>query len=79
MEKVELQFMVVPEELAKLAYVPDPVKVKIVDPEGIFLTGLLGESGRKLVKAGILFYFERPLAMTLIERGIAEEVVEEKE
>lgn len=73
-ERVELQFMVVPEELARLAYVPDPVKVKIVDPEAIFLTGILGDSGRKLVQAGILFYFERLLAEKLIKRGIAEEV-----
>ncbi len=78
MSKVELQFMVVPEELAKLAYVPNAVKVRIVDPEAIFLTGLLGESGRKLVAAGILFYFERSLAEKLIGRGIAEAVREEE-
>ena len=74
MKKVKLQFMVVPEQLAELAYVPDPVRIKVVDPEAIFLTGLLGESGRRLVKAGIEFYFERPLAMKLIEKGIAIEV-----
>lgn len=79
MAKVVLKFMVVPEELAKLAYVLDPVKVKIIDPEGIFLTGLLGESGRKLVLGGISFYFERSLAETLIKRGIAEEVTTEEE
>ena len=73
-DKVELQFMVVPEELARLAYVPDPVLLQIVDPEAIFLTGILGESGRKLVQAGILFYFTRALAEKLIARGIAAEV-----
>lgn len=70
---VELQFMVVPELLATLAYVPDPVRCKIVDAEAIFMTGILGESGRKLVKAGIEFYFTRPLAEKLIAKGIAVE------
>jgi hypothetical protein len=66
--------MVVPELLSKLAYVPNPVRVKIIDPEAIFLTGLLGESGRKLVKAGVEFYFTEPLANKLIEKKIAIEV-----
>ena len=70
---VELQFMVVPELLATLAYVPDPVRCKIIDAEAIFLIGILGESGRKLVKAGIEFYFTRPLAEKLISKGIAVE------
>lgn len=68
-----LQFMVVPELLKTMAYVPEPVRLKIVDPEAIFLTGLLGESGRKLVEAGVEFYFTRPLAQKLIEKGIAVE------
>ena len=66
--------MVVPDQLAELAYVPDPVRIKVIDPEAIFLTGLLGESGRKLVKAGVEFYFARELAEKLIEKGIAVEV-----
>lgn len=74
MKKVQLQFMVVPELLATKAEVPDPVRVAIVDPEAIFLTGLLGESGRKLVNAGIEFYFTRPLADRLIEKKIAVEI-----
>lgn len=74
MKKIKLQFMVVPEELERLAYVPDPVRVKIIDPEAIFLTGLLGESGRELVKAGVHFYFTEELAQNLIEKGIAAEV-----
>lgn len=72
--RVRLQFMVDPQALADKAFVPDAVKVKIIDPEAIFLTGLLGESGRKLVSAGILFYFEGKLARNLIAKGIAEEV-----
>ena len=71
MKKVELQFMVVPELLEKYAYVPDAVRCKVVDPEAIFLTGILGESGRKLVAAGIEFYFSKPLADKLISKGIA--------
>ena len=63
--------MVVPELLAKHAEVPNPVRVKIIDPEAIFLTGLLGESGRKLVKAGIEFYFTQTLAQKLIDKQIA--------
>lgn len=74
MSKVQLDFMVVPELLATLAEVHNPVRVKIIDPEAIFLTGLLGESGKKLVKAGIEFYFTRPLADKLIEKKIAEQV-----
>jgi len=70
--------MVVPELLAKLAYVPNAVRVKIIDPEAIFLTGLLGESGRKLVKGGVEFYFTRELADKLIEKKIAIEVLDKK-
>jgi hypothetical protein len=65
--------MVVPELLATLAYVPDPVRCKVVDPDAIFLTGILGESGRRLVRAGIEFYFTRSLAEKLIRAGIAVE------
>jgi hypothetical protein len=66
--------MVVPELLAKMAYVPNAVRVKIIDPDAIFLTGLLGESGKRLVKAGIEFYFEKDLAIKLIKKKIAIEV-----
>lgn len=76
MRKVKLQFMIVPEELQNKCYVPNAVKVKIIDPEAIFLTGILGESGRRMVKAGLLFYFEQTLAMKLIQRGIAVKVVD---
>jgi hypothetical protein len=72
--KIKLQFMVVPELLKELAYVPDAIRVKIIDPEAIFLTGLLGESGRKLVKAGVEFYFTKKLADKLIKKNVAIEV-----
>lgn len=71
MKKVELAFMVVPEFLQSHCYIKNPVKVKIIDPEAIFLTGILGESGRKMVKAGIPFYFKKKLALNLIKKGIA--------
>lgn len=70
-EKVKLKFMVVPEQLIEAAYVPNKVRVKIIDPEAIFLMGILGDSGRKLVENGIEFYFEDTLAEKLISKGIA--------
>jgi hypothetical protein len=73
-KKIKLSFMVVPEELIKMCYVPNAVKVKIIDPEAIFLTGILGESGRKMVKKGIPFYFEGKLAKKLMDKGIARRV-----
>ena len=73
-KKIRLQFMVVPGELEAHAYVPNKVKIKIIDPEAIFLLGLLGESGRELVQAVVEFYFEEELARRLIDKGIAEEV-----
>lgn len=75
MKKVKLKFMVVPEYLKSHCVVPNKVKVKIIDPEAIFLTGILGESGRKMVMAGIPFYFERKLAKKLIEKKIAKECI----
>lgn len=73
-EKCKLKFMVDPDELKRLAYVPNAKRVRIVDPEAIFLMGILGESGRKLVEKGLTFYFEGSLADKLIEKKIAEEV-----
>jgi hypothetical protein len=74
MRKIKLKFMVVPEELEKRAYVPNGVKIVITDPESIFLLGILGESGRKLVKSGVPFWFEGGLAKRLIDMGVAERV-----
>jgi hypothetical protein len=76
--RVRLEFMVVPELLATKAYVPTPVRCKIIDPEAIFLTGILGDSGRKLVKAGIEFYFTKRLANKLISKRIAVKSANEK-
>ena len=42
---IKLKFMVVPEELAKDAYVEDPVCVSICDPKALLSKGLLGDSG----------------------------------
>jgi hypothetical protein len=72
MTKVKLQFMVA--DLDRVAYVPNRVKIKITDPEAICITGMLGESGRKLVKQGIYFYFTKRLANKLIRMGVAEKV-----
>lgn len=78
-KRVRLKFAVDVVELATKAYIKDPVRIKIIDPEAIFLTGILGESGRKLVKAGLHFYFERPLAKKLIKKGIATEAPKQRE
>jgi hypothetical protein len=71
-DRVKLQFMVDPYELMAKAYVPNAMRIRIVDPEAIFLLGILGESGRELVKAGLTFYFEGALAKRLIDSGVAE-------
>lgn len=76
MRKIRLKFMVDPEFLKSRAIVRDSIKVIIIDPDAIFLTGILGESGRKLVMAGAPFYFERKLAVNLIDKGIAERTFE---
>ena len=78
-KKVKLKFMVDPEMLQQYAYVQNPIRIKIVDAEAIFLLGILGESGRKLVKMGIPFYFEKILANKLIQKGIAVEIKKEME
>jgi len=69
--------MVDPEWLKEHTYIEDPVRVKIVDPEAIFLTGILGESGREMCLAGFPFIFERKLAENLINKWIAEKIEEE--
>ena len=74
MKKIKLKFMVVPEELEKRGYVPNRVKILIVDPESIFILGILGESGRKLVASGVPFWFEGELARKLIKMGVAKEI-----
>ncbi len=74
MRKIKLNFMVDPEYLANRTYVEDPVKIIITDSDSIFITGILGESGRKMVKAGAQFIFTRELARKLIKHGVAKEI-----
>jgi len=69
-EKVKLKFMVDPKWLAEKCEIDNPVRVIVTDPEAIFLTGILGESGRKMVEAGFPFIFEGELAERLISKGI---------
>ena len=71
-KKVKLQFCICPSELKK-CYVPDPVRIKITDPGSIFLTGILGESGRKMIQKGCEFFFTKKLAEKLIKMGVAKQ------
>lgn len=71
MNKVRLQYMVDPDELKKRAYIKNPVRIIITHPKDVFLLGILGESGRKLVQDGIPFYFERKRAEGLVKMGLA--------
>lgn len=77
MKKIKLQFMVDPEELLKHAYVPNAVHIKVVNPEAIYITGILGESGRALVKAGCWFFFTKKLADKFVKDGTA--IADQKE
>ena len=78
MKKIKLDFMIVPSELIRKCYVPDRVRIRITDPKAIFLEGILGESGRKMVKSGCEFYFTRKLATRFIKWGIAVKIREGK-
>jgi len=71
---IKLDFRVCPKFLKDNTFIKDPVKVIIVDPQAIFLTGIMGESGRKMVSAGAPFYFTKRLANKLITKGIAKEI-----
>lgn len=74
MRKIKLDFMVYPGFLISHCIVPNAVLIKIIDPEAIFLTGILGESGRKLIKAEAPFYFTKKLANKLIKNKVAIEI-----
>lgn len=69
--RIELDFLVDLKEIEKRAEVPDSVRIIFTDPDKIFLTGCFGESGRKMVEAGIPFHFTRRLAEKYIKWGIA--------
>ena len=74
MKRIRLKFMVVPEELEKRGYVPNRIKIKFINPEKVFVLGILGESGRLLMKAGVPFWFEGKQARWMIAEKIAKEV-----
>lgn len=67
----ELQFKVDPDYLRDNTVVNDPVRIKIIDSESIFITGILGESGRRMIADGAPFIFTRILAEKLIKNGVA--------
>lgn len=50
------------------------VKLKIINIDKMFTLGFLGDSGKKMAKAGFLWYFEGKLAKRLIDDNIAEKV-----
>jgi len=64
-------------KLEDVAYVPNPILVKIVKPDNIFITGILGKSGIKLMERGVRFLFEKELALELIRMGVAEKSEDE--
>lgn len=67
----ELQFKVCPDFLRDNTVVVDPVRVLIIDPDSIFITGILGESGRRMIRDGAPFIFTRKLAEKLIANEVA--------
>lgn len=71
MKKLELNFMVDPEYLAKKCRVPNKVKILITKPDSVLYKTILGESGRAMAHAGMPFYFEKGLAQGLIHQGVA--------
>jgi len=74
MKKVKLDFMVVPEHLETFGHVPKKVRLRFIMPESIVLNRMLGDSGRKLVRAGAHFYFTKEIAKYFIDNKIAEKV-----
>ena len=70
-KKVNLKFMVVPAQLSKYGYVKNAVKIKITKPYSRTFDGILGNSGRKLAKAGLDFYFEKNIANELIKLKVS--------
>ena len=67
----ELEFKVDPDFLRDNTFVRDPVRIVITNPKSIFLEGVLGESGRKMVADGAVFVFTRERAEELIKWGVA--------
>lgn len=73
--KLELNFMVEPQELKEKAYVRDGIRVKIVDILGMKEQKLLGESGLRMAERGFTFIFQGDIAQKLLEKGIATKVI----
>jgi hypothetical protein len=72
--KIKLQFNVDPAWLESRTYVNNPVRVKVLRPDLLFLTGILGESGRAMVLEGFPFIFEGKIAEEYIKLGIFEKL-----
>lgn len=71
MRKTVLQFKVCPDFLRDNTVVPDPVRIIITNPDSIFITGILGESGRRMIRDGAPFIFTKKLAKELIAHKVA--------
>jgi len=78
MEKVKLKFRVDPDYLKNNTVVEDAVRIRFIDPDKVFVLGLLGESGRTMMLNGAIFEFERSQAKWMIEQKIAVEAEENK-
>ena len=63
--------MVVPDQLATKAIVPDPLRIRITDLPKMRSLGRLGESGLRLAAAGVEFYFTREMAQELVDQKVA--------
>jgi hypothetical protein len=70
-EKIKLKFRVDPDYLKNNTEVVDAIRLKFIDPEKVFVLGLLGESGRTMMLNGAVFEFERGQAEWMIEQKIA--------
>ena len=71
MNKVKLKFRVDPDYLKNNTIVEDAVRIRFIDPEKVFVLGLLGESGRTMMLNGAVFEFERKQAKWMIKQKIA--------
>lgn len=71
MGKVVLKFRVDPDYLKANTEVIDPVRIRFIDPEKVYVLGMLGESGRTMMLDGAIFEFERKQAEWMIEQHIA--------
>ncbi len=68
---IQLKFRVDPDYLKNNTEVIDPVRIRSIDPEKVYVLGMLGESGRTMMLDGAIFEFERAQAEWMIEQKIA--------